>query len=296
MMNQSNKRNNVRLKRYTTLRIGGRPLLYLRPRSYSELQAALRRCRERDLPVRIMGRGSNLLVDEGDLPFAVIHICSPGFGWIERVAPSTLRVGAGMQMQHLLSYCRDARLSGLEFMAGVPGTVGGALAGNAGAWGHAIGEHFVRAWVLDETGRRMQVAASQVAFQYRSCTLRERIITEAEFELKPCDPGLIGQRMARFLAKKALLHPMASASAGCVFKNPPEGPAGKLLDLCGMKGKRIGDAEVSSVHANFICNLTRATSQDILELIALMRAAVRRKYNVDLELEVEHWCSKPEAA
>jgi UDP-N-acetylmuramate dehydrogenase len=286
----------ARLKRYTTLRTGGRPLMYARPRGYEGLAAILQCCRERHLPVKVMGGGSNLLADDGDLPFAVIHIRSPGFNWIRRVAPATVRVGAGTVLPRLLAYCRDAGLGGLEFLAGVPGTVGGALAGNAGAWGAAIAERFARAWVLDETGGRVEVAAHAMAFRYRSCDLGRRIITEAELELAPSGPELISQRMACFTARKAQVHPMASASAGCVFKNPPEAPAGKLLDLCGMKGMRIGGAEVSRLHANFICNVAGATSRDILELIAEMHNAVRREYGIDLELEVRHWSSAQEAA
>jgi len=295
-MNDLERHSIVRLKQYTTLRVGGRPLLYARPRGYSELTAVLRCCRERHLPVRIMGGGSNLLADDGDLPFAVIHIRSPGFCWIRPVAPATVRVGAGTVLPRLLAYCREAGLSGLEFLAGVPGTVGGALAGNAGAWGAAIGERFARAWALDETGNKVEVAADGMAFRYRSCDLGRRIIAEAELELAPCDPELISQRMACFAARKAQVHPTASASAGCVFKNPPEAPAGKLLDLCGMKGRRIGGAEVSRLHANFICNVAGATSQDVLELIAEMRDAVRRNYGMELELEVRHWSSTQEAA
>lgn len=286
----------VDLKRLTTFRIGGRPACYARPRSYAELAAALSICRQRGLRVRILGGGSNLLVDENDLSFAVIHVRAPAFDWIARVGPAKVRVGAGVPLRRLLAYCRRQGLSGLEFLAGVPGTVGGALAGNAGAWGESIAGRSARAWVLDDECGRTEVAAAEVEFGYRRCSLGRRIICEVEFELDHCEPALLGRRMEGFVARRSAIHPMRSASAGCIFKNPPGASAGKLLDLCGMKGVRVGGAEVSRLHANFICNVGGATAQDVLTLIGIMREAAKRAYSVELELEVKRWPSKPEAA
>ncbi len=280
------------MRNLTTFRIGGRPLFYCRPCGYRELECARERCRRHGLPFRILGGGSNLLVDDGCLPFAVIHLCSPGFDWIERTGPTTLRAGGGVRLGELLGYCLGAGLGGLEFLAGIPGTLGGALAGNAGAWGSSIGERVLRTWSLGEANRVEEIPAERVAFAYRTSALGGRIVTEAELALEPRSPELIGGLMRRNLRQKAGRHPVGTPSAGCVFKNPPAAPAGKLLERCGMKGKRVGDAQVSRLHANFICNLAEARAQDVLLLMEMMREAVRGRFGIELEPELKHWESR----
>jgi len=295
-MNEPELFSNVLIRQLTTLRVGGSPLLYVRPRTYGELARALERCRGMGLPVRIMGGGSNLLVDDGVLPFAVVHLCSPGFDWIERLGPTRLRVGAGVRLANLLNYSRRAGLSGVEFLAGIPGTLGGALAGNTGAWNCTIGERVRRAWVLAEDGGPGLIEVDEQTFGYRASALSGRIITEAELELEPGSPERIAEAVNHHAAMKAARHPMASPSAGCIFKNPAPMPAGKLLDLCGLKGRRVGGAEVSPLHANFICNVDRATSRDVAVLIATMWEEVRRRFGLELELEVKRWSLGEKAA
>jgi len=291
-MADTHRRARVLLKRYTTFRIGGRPALYLRPRSRPELGVALRQCRRREMPFRVMGGGSNILVDDGQLPFAVIHICAPGFDWIERRGDTTLRVGAGVRLSRLLAYCRRAGLGGLEFLAAIPGTFGGALAGNAGAWGQAIAERLTGVWLVDHAGKAGYRPADQVRFGYRSCGLGACIVTDGDLELEPRSPREIKSALARYTSQKSRRHPMGSASAGCVFKNPPHAAAGKLIDDCGLKGRRVGGAQVSTRHANFICNVGGATAHDVAELIGTVREAVSERFNVALELEIKHWESK----
>jgi len=277
------------LARFTTFRIGGRPMRYVMPAGYEELSGALGTCGRFGVPWRVLGGGSNLLVEDGELPFAVIHICSPAFDWIRPAGPATVRVGAGVRVQKLLCECRRLGLSGLEFLAGIPGTVGGAVAGNAGAWGSSISDRLRRLWLVCGDGQRSVVWAKDVEFGYRTARLGGCIVAEAEFELQPCAPHLVGRRMGELIRRRALKHPLGTPSAGCVFKNPPQGCAGKLLDLCGVKGKKIGGAEVSSLHANFIVNRNSASSGDVLALIEMMRRAVKEKFGVELELEVRHW-------
>ena len=281
--------NAVALSRLTTFRIGGPPALYVRPAGYPELGPALERCRGWGLVPRILGGGSKLLVDDGELPFAVIHICSPGFDWIERTGPRTVRAGAGVRLARLLSYCREIGLGGLEFLAGIPGTVGGALAGNAGAWGSSIGERLVRLWSLDQAGRVLETPAQGVAFGYRTCSLGGAIVTEAELELEPRRPADIAGLMARNVEQKARRQPTDLPNAGCVFKNPPGGSAGKMLEVCGLKGLRVGGAEVSALHANFVCNVAGARTSDVLQLVEIMRESVRKRFEVELELELRLW-------
>lgn len=280
----------------TTFGIGGRPVFYSRPPGYGELAPALGRCRSMGLALRVLGGGSNLLADDGELHFGVIHICEPGFDWIERTGPARLRVGAGVRMARLLKHCRDEGLGGLECLAGVPGTLGGALAGNAGAWGMSIADRLASVWTVDHTGNVRERPAQNVTFGYRTSSLAGSIITEAELALERCSPTAVSRRMKRCLRERAVRHPTGKASAGCVFKNPPGASAAKLLDLCGMKGLRVGDAEVSQRHANFICNLQAASARDVLRLIEAMREGVRQRFDVELELELKHWNSQRSVA
>jgi len=282
----------VELRALTTLRIGGRPVLYERPRDYPSLSSALSRCRRRSLPFRVLGGGSNVLADDGELPFAVIHVCSPGFDWIRRTGPRTLRVGAGVRLGRVLAYCRRAGLGGLEFLAGIPGTVGGSVAGNAGAWGCCVAQRLVSAWTVDPDGVVRRLPADDIGFGYRSSGLSGRVVTEAEFALEPSTPERVERLIRHNLRQKASLQPVRAASAGCVFKNPPGESAGRLLDACGMKRRRVGGATVSEKHANFICNAHGARAGDVLELMRIMRGEVQRRFGISLEPELRLWAPR----
>ena len=286
----------VPLRQFTTFRIGGTPVRYFHPRTDGELLAALEESRRSGLPWRVLGGGSNLLVDEGPLPYGVIHLHTPGFDELERVGETGVLAGAGVPTAHLLAYCRDQQLGGLEFLAALPGTVGGAIAGNAGAWGKEICESVSRICLVSPSGEARIVDRSELRFSYRHTELGGGIITDAEFELAPRNARLITLQMAAYARNRAERHPMGEWSAGCVFKNPVGASAGKLLERCGLKGLRVGDAEVSPRHANFIVNRGSAAASDVLRLIEIMKDAVRREFGVELELEVRHWPARPQAA
>jgi UDP-N-acetylmuramate dehydrogenase len=276
------------LRELTTLRTGGRAEAYFRPADTAELCRVLKSCAERDMPWRVLGGGSNLLVDDGVLPGALIHIHAPGFAGIERT-DGGLRVGAGVPVARMLARCRRDGLAGLEFLAGLPGTLGGALAGNAGAWGSCVGEHVSKVSVVTSEGRCRSLAAHELNMSYRHSGLRDMVITSAELAVEPQEPALVAARMRDYLQRRRGRHPLGAASAGCIFKNPPNGAAGKMLDESGMKGACVGDAAVSETHANFIINRGRASAADVLALIRRMRRAVRDRFGVELELEVQHW-------
>ena len=284
------------MRKLTTFRTGGTPIRYFRPVGYRELVSAVRFCERRAMDYQVLGGGSNLLVEDGELPFGVLHICSPAFNWIERTGEAKLRVGAGVRLGRLLSHSQKSALGGLEFLASIPGTVGGAVAGNAGAWGRSVCEMISRLWLLGETSQTLELPARELEFGYRMTELPARIITEVELKLVPSSPELIKRRTEEFLHEKARRHPMDQFSAGCVFKNPPDGVAGKMLEACGMKGKTVGGAEVSCQHANFIVNRGGATSSDVLKLIETMQEAVLKKFGVQLELELRHWPAGQKAA
>jgi UDP-N-acetylenolpyruvoylglucosamine reductase len=284
------------LRALTTFRMGGTPVRYWRPRTQEELRAALDECRQQGEPWRPLGGGSNLLVDEGALPFAVIHIRHPGFARFERVGPHTLCAGAGIMTADLLARCRRAGLGGLEFLAGLPGTLGGAVRGNAGAWGRQMADVLVRAEIVRPDADAEWVPATGLGCSYRHTNLHDAVVTAVELCVEPCEPDLVARRMADCVAARAARHPAGKPSAGCIFRNPPGHSAGKLLDLCGLKGRRAGDAEVSERHANFILNRGNATAADVLALVAAMREAVRDRFKLELEMEVEHWPAAAKAA
>ncbi len=286
----------VELRGLTALKVGGTPLRYYRPSDERELRLALAECRRHGLGWRVLGGGSNLLVDEGPLPFAVIHVHEPGLGGIRREG-GRLLVGAGTPTASLLAFCRTEGLGGLEFLAGLPGTVGGALAGNAGAWGRSIGDVVRRVRLLYADGDARWLRATELGFGYRRSAVEASVITRAELALEPRDPALIARQMVACARRRRQSgHPMGQCSAGCMFRNPPGASAGRLLDICGLKGLRIGGAQVSERHANFVVNSGNATAREILELIERMKETVRRRFGIELELEVRHWPSRPRVA
>ncbi len=278
------------LKTLTSFRIGGEPLFYFKPQDYTSLAHALRLCCEANIEYRILGGGSNLLVDDSELDFGVIHICSPGFNWIKPASDeNTLTVGGGVTLGSMLSFCRKNGHGGAEFLAGIPGTLGGAIAGNAGAWGLSVESLLKSIVAVDREGARHRLARKDIRFSYRSAGLEGLIITEAQLELPPRSPELVSRQIRKNLEKKRKSQPTGRPNAGCIFKNPGNESAGKLLDICGFKGWQLGGARVSEAHANFICNHRKAEAGDVFRMIEEMKRTVKEKFGIELELEVKLW-------
>jgi len=286
----------MKLCELTTLRTGGRPARYYRPGGEAELRRALAECRRTRMPWRVLGGGSNLLVGDAPLPCAAVHIHKSGFGDVAQSTPMRMTVGAGLTVAQLLTECRDAELGGLEALAGLPGTVGGALRGNAGTQDVHLSDRLVRLWGLRADGRRAELPRCDIAFSYRHSDLHDLIITGAEFALEPRPHAEISAAMRRVLRQRNAAHPVGLSTAGCIFRNPPGHSAGRLLDECGMKGRRVGAAVVSTDHANFIVNEGGASGDDIGRLVHLMRDAVQSRFGIALELEVQCWPALARAA
>jgi len=286
----------MKFSELTTLRTGGRPARYYRPGGEAELRCALDECRRARMPWRVLGGGSNLLVGDAPLPCAAVHIHRSGFGEVTQTTPMRLSVGAGLTVAQLLTGCRDAELGGLEALAGLPGTVGGALRGNAGAQGVHLSDRLVRLWGFNADGRREEMPRCAITFSYRHSDLHDLIITGAEFELEPRPRTEISAAMRSVLARRNAAHPVGLSTAGCIFRNPPGHCAGRLLDECGLKGRRVGAAVVSTGHANFIVNEGGASGDDVIQLVRLMRDAVQQRFGIALELEVQCWPAIARAA
>lgn len=270
----------------TTLRVGGSADFYAEPASESDLSAVLNFCAEFDLPVLVLGRGSNLLVRDKGVRGVVIGLGRPAFTQI-RVENDRLICGAGAKLRTVAVEAKRHGIAGLEFLEGIPGTVGGALRMNAGAMGGAMFDRVESARFMDREGQARECPASELPVKYRSCSFfKHHIALGAVLRGRLGPAEEIAEKMSAWSQKRRTSQP-AAPSAGCIFKNPITIPAGKLIDELGLKGMRVGGAMVSEVHGNFIVNDGGATARDVLELIELIQRRAKEARGIDLETEVE---------
>lgn len=274
------------LAKHTYFGIGGEATAYIEISTIAELSALAHFHRQWDVPIAIIGRGSNLLVS--DTGFNGISVRLIGELAKSEVDGNTVSVGAGLSLPRLSKTMSRQGLSGVEFALGIPGSVGGALIMNAGAWGSSFGDVVTNVTVMDDTGELVNLTHAEAAFEYRHSGLDAYFcVTGATLELKPGDADTITARMQAFYKQKVETQPFAEENAGCMFKNPPGDSAGRLIDISGLKGYRIGGAEVSTVHGNFILNIDNATANDVLNLVAHIQQQVREKTGISLQTEVK---------
>jgi UDP-N-acetylmuramate dehydrogenase len=281
-------REQVPLASRTWFKLGGPAEYFAEPSSADELKAVVERCRDQGLPVRLLGGGSKVLVRDEGVAGMVISLTHPSFA---RIAAKGDRVtaGGGAMLANAITVTVGAGLAGLEPLVGIPGTVGGALHGNAGSHGGDIGQWACSATVMTRTGEIIQRTRADLVFAYRESSLDELAILSAEFELEKEDPLVITKRMQKqWIIKKANL-PMAHENTGCIFKNPRGMSAGMLVDQCGLKGEHVGGVEVSQRHANFFVATPGATAKDVLQLMDVVRNRVAERMGVELETEIEIW-------
>ena len=276
------------MTRRTTFGIGG-PALLLRPRSRAELQAAMTLCREAGEEPFILGRGSNLLVSDSGISRPVIRL-DGDFTAITREG-NTLRCGAGAS---LIAVCRAAAensLSGIEWGYGIPGSLGGGVYMNAGAYGGELRDVLTEVTFLDEAGEYRTLPAAELSLSYRHSIFEDRpgtVIVEAVLTLTPGDPAAIRAAMEDYMSRRREKQPLEYGSAGSTFKRPVGNYASALVDQCGLKGLSVGGAEVSRKHAGFIINRGGATAADVQELIAEVQRIVREKTGYTLECEIKY--------
>lgn len=268
--------------------IGGPAEYFAEPRSLDELQALVRRAAEEGLPLRVLGGGSNLLVRDDGVQGVVIRLSAAAFNHIE-ADKRLVSAGGGARLGHVISTAVRSGLAGLEMLVGIPGTVGGALHGNSGSHGGDIGQWTCQAEIMTRTGEIISRNREDLVFAYRQSSLDELVILNAQFQLEEEDPQELTKRMQKQWIVKKAGQPLAHQSAGCIFKNPRGISAGMLIDQAGLKGTRVGGAEVSDRHANFIVVDRDASSQDVLQLIDLVRSRVAELLGVELELEIQIW-------
>jgi UDP-N-acetylmuramate dehydrogenase len=281
-------RRDVPLAPYTWLKIGGPAQLLIEPHNVDELQTVIRRCYEQQVPVRMLGGGSNLLIPDSGVSGAVIRIVGEAFSDVS-IQGQRVRAGGGALLSHVISASVAAGLAGLETLVGIPGTVGGALHGNAGTRHGDIGQFLSAVTVITATGERFVRTEDELTFAYRQSSINELAIVEAEFTLTSEDPDEIARRLRKLWIMKKATQPLSFQSAGCIFKNPRGLSAGALIEQAGLKGTRFGQCEVSDRHANFIVTHENATAADLLNLVDLIRTKVAEAHGVDLELEIQVW-------
>lgn len=301
-------RTDVPLRHYTWYRLGGPARWFVEPRDEADLAIVLERCRGHGIAWRVLGRGANVLV--GDVGVDGVVICLGSAGERGRAAESPgaerprraaslagvryegpqVHVGAAANFAHLVKDTIKRGLCGLEVLAGIPGSMGGVIRMNAGGKYGEIANFVRSVRVIEPTGQVVTRTSPQLGFRYRQSELNGGIVLGATLELTPGDGPAAEARFKQVWNEKYATQPPVSArSAGCIFKNPAGHSAGKLIDQAGLKGERIGGAEFSRRHANFIVAQDGATARDVLDLIALAKDRVWNASGVELQLEVEIW-------
>ena len=281
----------VSLKGLTTWKVGGLAQYYLEPRTLIETQTGLAWARQNDLPITIIGAGSNLLISDHGLTGLVI--CTRHLRHVSTQFDNETRsiaADAGKMVASLAWQAARRGWGGMEWAAGIPGTLGGAVVMNAGAHGHSTQEILVSTEVLNLDGSIETLTNQDLNYSYRTSNLQgdARIVLSAKFELQAAgDAEAIKARTFRDLEKRHSKQPYDRPSCGSVFRNPSPQYAAALIEGLGLKGHRIGDAEVSTLHANFIINRQDATAQDIRELIYYVQDKVKAKHSIELETEVK---------
>ncbi len=273
---------------YTWFRLGGEAQYFAEPSTVDELAALVKRVTQEGLPLRILAGGSNVLVREEGVPGVVVHLAAPAFCQINVKKP-TLTAGAGAKLGHVLTVAAREGLAGLEPLTGIPGTIGGALHSNACTHGGDIGQWTSAVTLLTADGQIVSRMRDDLQFAYRQSNLDDAIILDARFELSPEDPQELTKRMQKLWITKKAHQPVGGQHTGCVFKDPPGGSAGRLIEAAGLKGARHGKAEVSDRDANFIEVEPGATSDDVLHLIDHLREQVSRRLGMTLETALEVW-------
>ena len=277
------------LAKHTSFRIGGPAEVLLCPRSEAELGAALAVCRAEGISPRILGGGTNILAPDGGVPGVVIS--TRGLDGLELTGDGLITAGAGVPLARLALFAQKNGLTGLEFAHGIPGTVGGGMYMNAGAYGGELVQVAVSARFLTREGELLTLEGEAMGLGYRRSAFMAMsgVIVSASFRLTPGDPEAILARMRELMERRKASQPLDLPSAGSTFKRPVGGYAAALIQEASLKGLRVGDAQVSEKHSGFVVNLGHATGADVLTLIARVRDRVKANSGIELEPEVRIW-------
>lgn len=286
-LGSDNVYRNEPMRKHTTFRIGGPADFYLCPHSAKEIQKAVAICREEELPYFILGNGSNLLVSDQGYRGVVIQIWKNVSDIL--VEGCRIRAKAGASLAKIAGEALEEGLTGMEFAAGIPGTLGGAVVMNAGAYGGEMKDILQEVLVMDEQGEIFTLKKEELHLGYRTSIIKEKgyIVLAAALELKPGDRKEIKEKMDELKQRRVEKQPLDMPSAGSTFKRPEGYFAGKLIMDAGLRGFSVGGAQISEKHCGFVVNTGKATANDVLTLIREVQKRVRDKFGVELETEVK---------
>ena len=274
----------VPMAKYTWMKVGGPADFYIEPADKNDLISIVEYFREHSYSWLILGRGSNVLISDEGIRGAVINIENSLSGI--RLENNLVFAEAGVRLTKFVDFCIQNELAGVEMLAGIPGTIGGAVAMNAGAHGGEIADHLVEVEIIHD-GVVQKIQKDEESFSYRRSRFSDGVVLGAYFQLNHGEKEKLSAIRREFILKRNETQPLDYPNLGSMFKNPPNTFAAKLIEQAGLKGKRVGDAQVSEKHANFIVNLGNAKATDIVKLIDLVKRTVYQNSGVKLELEVK---------
>ena len=274
--------------KHTTLKIGGNADYYIIIKSEKELKKVLELVKTNDIPLTILGNGSNVLVRDGGIRGIVVKLDFKEYVIGKQNEFAYITVGSGMALSALAIIAQKEGLTGLECLSGIPGTVGGAIRMNAGAYGKEMKDIVVFSKCIDKNGNIHELNLQAHKFDYRTSCFKNNdlIILETTIKLNYADKNQIQRKMDEYKESRLKNQPIELPNAGSTFKRNTEFPTAKLIDECGLKGYRIGDAEVSTKHAGFLVNKGKAKASDVLQLADYIKAQVKEKFDKDIELEI----------
>ncbi len=283
-------REAVPMSRLTSFRIGGPAEVVAYPKTEAELCQLLKLCHEKEIKPVILGAGTNVLAPDDGLQGLTICL-KDALDGMEQVDDTTIRVMAGVTMSRAAVYAAGLNLGGLEFAHGIPGTVGGGIYMNAGAYGGEIKDVCIRVRIVDETGEARWITGEEAAFSYRHSAIEDNpwIVAAAEFRLEPKPEAEVWAKMKELIGKRRASQPLELPSAGSAFKRPVGGYAAALIDQTGLKGFQVGGAAVSQKHAGFVVNVGNATAEDVRKLLQQVSDRVFDATGIRLEPEVRIW-------
>ncbi|GAA0331147.1 UDP-N-acetylmuramate dehydrogenase [Bacillus carboniphilus] len=282
-------KENEPMSKHTTIKIGGPAQIFVEPSSVDSIEKVMRSVKKHAAPWRVVGRGSNLLVKDGGIDGVVIKL-GKGIDHLDWLSDTMIQVGGGYSLVTLATQLSRKGLTGIQFAGGIPGSVGGAVYMNAGAHGSDISNILVKARILFEDGSIEWLTNEEMEFSYRTSVLQTKrpgIVLEAIFQLEEGIRDEVVEEMKKYKDYRRDTQPWTSPCAGSIFRNPLPNYAGKLVEESGLKGHRIGGAQISDLHGNFIVNTGEATAEDVLALIQHVKDTILEKYNIQMETEVE---------
>ncbi len=275
---------NEPLARYTTFRIGGEADYYVEPSDIDDVINIVKYANKQAIPYYVMGNGSNILISDEGIKGIVINL-EGAFNYLKQ-SDGLIVAGAGVKLAKFVDYCIQNSYAGVEMLAGIPATVGGALIMNAGCYGGETAEHVTEVKVI-KNEKLKSLSKDECGFRYRNSDLKSMVVLEATFKLASGDKEELNRKRKEFIVNRNQAQPVEIPNAGCIFKNPKEHKAAILIDQSGLKGTKYGGAMVSTKHANFIVNYDNATAHDVIELVKIIRSKVHEKTGIDLEMEVK---------